>query len=87
MRRQVVMAMMAALVLVGQAQANDQLISQLKTLGKAVDDMSANISNAGSESDAQLLANVTRQGARQRAQAGPADDRHSGQSWLLPGDD
>ena len=59
MRRQMAMAIVAALLFAGQATANDLLVTQLKTLGKAVDDMSANISNAGSESDAQMLANVT----------------------------
>src|SRR6188474_3505617 len=61
MRRQLAMAVIAALVFAGQARANDQLIAQLKTLGKAVDDMSANISKATSDADAELLASVTRQ--------------------------
>ena len=43
------------------AAANDQLVTALKQLGKAVDDMSANISTATTDADAQLLANVTRQ--------------------------
>ena len=54
-------AVIAALVLAAQAPANDQLIAQLKTLGKAVDDMSANISKATSDSDAQMLATATRE--------------------------
>jgi hypothetical protein len=41
--------------------ANDQLVAEIKKLGKAVDDMSANISTATNDSDAQMLANVTRQ--------------------------
>jgi hypothetical protein len=61
MRWQLATAVMAALVFAGQAAANDQLIAVLKTLGKAVDNMSANISKAESDADAELLANVTRQ--------------------------
>jgi hypothetical protein len=61
MRRQMAMAVIAALVFAGQAAANDQLVAMLKVLGKAVDDMSANISKAESDADAELLANVTRQ--------------------------
>jgi len=41
--------------------STDQLVAALKQLGKAVDDMSANISKAETDADAQLLANVTRQ--------------------------
>ena len=56
------MVIVAALLFAGQAVgANEQLIAQLKTLGKAVDDMSANISKATSDADAELLANATRQ--------------------------
>jgi hypothetical protein len=55
------MAMVALLVFAAQAAANDQLIATLKTLGKAVDDMSANISKATTDADAELLASVTRQ--------------------------
>jgi hypothetical protein len=51
----------AILVFAAQATANDQLIATLKTLGKAVDDMSANISKATTDADAELLASVTRQ--------------------------
>jgi hypothetical protein len=51
----------AALIFASHASANDQLIAQLKTLGKAVDDMSANISKATTDADAELLASVTRQ--------------------------
>ena len=43
------------------AAANDQLVAALKKLGKAVDDMSLNISKATTDADAKLLANVTRQ--------------------------
>jgi hypothetical protein len=61
MRSRMATAILAMLVFAGQASANDQLIAQLKTLGKAVDDMSANISKATSDADAELLATVTRQ--------------------------
>ena len=43
------------------AAVNDQLVVEIKKLGKAVDDMSANISTATTDADAQMLANVTRQ--------------------------
>jgi len=43
------------------AGANDQLVAAMKQLGKAVDQMSANISTAKTDADAQLLASVTRQ--------------------------
>jgi hypothetical protein len=62
MRRRTALAVVVALVIAGQASAaNDQLVAVLKQLGKAVDDMSANISTAATDADAQLLANVTRQ--------------------------
>ena len=61
MRLRIAIALVAALVFSGQAMANQQLITLLKQLGKAVDDMSANISTAESDADAQLLAKVTRQ--------------------------
>lgn len=61
MRMRLAIAMAAALFLSAPATANDKLIAALRTLGKAVDDMSANISKATSDDDAQLLAKVTRQ--------------------------
>jgi hypothetical protein len=61
MRSRIATAIVAMLVFAAQAAANDQLIATLKTLGKAVDDMSANISKAASDADAELLANATRQ--------------------------
>ena len=61
MRKRLAMAVVAALVLAGPAAANDKLIAALKTLGKAVDDMSANISKAENDADAELLAQVTRE--------------------------
>ena len=61
MRSRMAAAIVATLIFANHAAANDQLIAQLKTLGKAVDDMSANISKAPTDADAQLLANVTRQ--------------------------
>ena len=65
------MAFLAVLVLAQPATADDQLIAALKMLGKAVDDMSANISKAESDADAELLANVT----RQALDSGLAQDR------------
>ena len=61
MRSRMATAIVAALIFASNASANDQLIAQLKTLGKAVDDMSANISKATTDADAELLASVTRQ--------------------------
>ena len=43
------------------ASANEQLVVALKQLGRAVDDMSVNISKTASEADAELLARVTRE--------------------------
>ncbi len=61
MRKQIAMAVVAVLLMAGPATANDKLVAALKTLGKAVDDMSANISKAESDADAELLARVTRE--------------------------
>jgi hypothetical protein len=61
MRSRIATAIVTILVFATQARANDQLIATLKTLGKAVDDMSANMSKAASDADAELLANATRQ--------------------------
>jgi hypothetical protein len=63
MRRLAVISMvvLAAATCAAPADANDKLIAALKTLGKAVDDMSANISNAQTDADAELLARVTRE--------------------------
>ena len=61
MRSRMATAIVAMLIFAAQAAANDQLVATLKTLGKAVDDMSANISKATSDADAELLASVTRQ--------------------------
>jgi hypothetical protein len=61
MRSRMATAIIAVLVFAALAGANDQLIATLKTLGKAVDEMSANISKAASDADAELLANATRQ--------------------------
>lgn len=43
------------------AAANDQLVAALKTLGKAVDNMSVNLSNTETHEEAELIANATRQ--------------------------
>src|SRR5882762_9576426 len=61
MRSRMATAVATILVLAPHAASNDQLIATLKTLGKAVDDMSANISKATTDADAELLANATRQ--------------------------
>ncbi|MGD9634925.1 MAG: hypothetical protein AB7U97_16720, partial [Pirellulales bacterium] len=53
-------AFVALLLFVTSAQAADpQLVLKLKELGKAVDNVTINISNAESDADAQLLAKVT----------------------------
>lgn len=41
--------------------ADPQLVLKLQELGKAVDSVTINISNAGSDADAQLLAKVTQE--------------------------
>jgi hypothetical protein len=62
MRSRLAMAVVAGLAFGSAAMAaNQELVSKLKTLGKAVDDMSANISKAESDADAELLARVTRE--------------------------
>ena len=61
MRSRMATVIVAMLVFAAHAAANDQLIATLKTLGKAVDDMSANISKAASDADAEVLASATRQ--------------------------
>lgn len=64
MRLRVAIAVVMALVFAGAASADeqqDQLIAQLRTLGKAVDDMSMNISKATTDTDAQVLATATRE--------------------------
>lgn len=49
-----------ALVFAASASAADpQLVLKLKELGKAVDNVTINISNAESDADAQLIAKVT----------------------------
>lgn len=57
----VLAAVVGALLFANSAAADQQLIAALKTLGKAVDDMSANMSKAESDEDAELMANATRQ--------------------------
>jgi hypothetical protein len=61
MRSRILTAIVVVLIFANHAVANDQLVAALKQTGKAVDDMSANISKAASDGDAQLLASVTRQ--------------------------
>jgi hypothetical protein len=60
MRKRVALILVTALMWATPAVADDQLIG-VKTLGKAVDDMSANMSKAESDSDSEILARVTRQ--------------------------
>lgn len=61
-RTTILAAVVSALLFAGSAAAADQqLITALKTLGKAVDDMSANMSKAENDEDAELMANATRQ--------------------------
>jgi len=55
------LSVVAVLVLASSARANDELVLRLKQLGKAVDDVAINISNAQTDADAELLANVTKQ--------------------------
>jgi hypothetical protein len=62
MQRRFTMVMAAILILAGTATAADEkLVAALKTLGNAVDNMAANISNAKTDADAALLAKVTRE--------------------------
>jgi hypothetical protein len=61
MRLRIATILLLASTFASHASASDQLVAALKQLGKAVDDMSANISNATSDADAEVLANVTRQ--------------------------
>lgn len=61
MRQRWAMAVVAVLLLAAPATADDQLIATIKALGKAVDDMSANISKATTDADAATLARVTRE--------------------------
>jgi hypothetical protein len=61
MRSRIATAIVVILIITTQAVGNEQLVATLKTLGKAVDDMSANISKATTDADAELLASVTRQ--------------------------
>jgi hypothetical protein len=60
-RTSVLAAIVIAFLFAGSAVADEQLITALKTLGKAVDDMSANMSKAESDADAELMADATRQ--------------------------
>jgi hypothetical protein len=50
-----------AVAFVPACAANEELVAGLKKLGTAVDNMSANISNADSDASAETLANVTQQ--------------------------
>jgi hypothetical protein len=61
MRSRMAMVVVAMMMFASTAAANDQLIAHLKALGKGVDDMTANMSKATTDADAELLASVTRQ--------------------------
>ena len=57
----IIATLVAVLAWAESTSANDKLVAALTTLGKAVDKMTANISNAKTDADAELLARVTRQ--------------------------
>lgn len=61
MRKRTILILAALLWWSNTAAANDKLVAAIKTLGKAVDDMTVNMSKAKTDEDAQLLAKVTRQ--------------------------
>jgi len=61
MQTRVVLTVITLLALATSVRADEQLVQELKVLGKAVDDMAINISKAESDADAALLAQVTQQ--------------------------
>ncbi len=61
MRSRITAAILAILFFASQVAANDQLVAALKQTGKAVDNMSAAISQAKSDAEAQTVANAVRQ--------------------------
>jgi len=61
MRLRTLTAVVAILAFTTTAAADDLLLSKLKTLGKAVDDISVNISKAPTDQVAETLAKVTRE--------------------------
>ena len=62
MFKRIVLTLYAFVVLTASALAEENdLVQQLKQLGKGVDDMAANISQAESDAVAQQLAQVTQQ--------------------------
>ena len=61
MRFRAIVAILVALFVAGHACANEQLISALKQTGKAVDNMTAAISQATTDAEAQTVANAVRQ--------------------------
>ena len=61
MQTRVVLTVITFLALATSVRADEQLVQELKVLGKAVDDMAINISKAESDEDAALLAQVTQQ--------------------------
>ncbi len=56
MRSRTATAIVAMLIFTAQAAANDQLVAAVKQTGKAVDNMSAAISQAKSDAEAQWVA-------------------------------
>jgi hypothetical protein len=61
MKSQAATIIAAALLFTAPAAANDQLVAGLKQTGKAVDNMSAAISQAKTDAEAQMVANAVRQ--------------------------
>ena len=61
MRFRAIVAILVALFVAGHVGANEQLISALKQTGKAVDNMTAAISQATTDAEAQAVANAVRQ--------------------------
>ena len=54
-------ALVAILVLVGSARADEQLVQDLKQMGQAVDNMSTFVSQAASDADAAQIAQAVQQ--------------------------
>ena len=61
MRSRLVTAIVAILIFATQATANDQLIAALKQTGRAVDNMTAAISQVMSDTEAETVAGAVRQ--------------------------
>ena len=61
MRARVATAIVLVMILAGRVGANDQLIAALKQTGKAVDNMTAAISQVMSDTEAETVAGAVRQ--------------------------